>query len=205
MDCKRMREVLDLYVDRELSPEAAAEASLHLKECPACQGAERQLRQLRQHIRLAVNQWQLPDRLPKRASGRYACTSRRVTPAVAVLLVLLLTAVAALRIPRVGGLAAEAIEVVAFHLDPPRALVLEGEVVCRDCELERMYGARTMCARNGHRGAVKTADGKIWNLMDNDVSDALIHNDALRGKRIRIRGKIYRRADALEVESYEVL
>ncbi len=205
MDCKRMREVLDLYVDRELSPEASAQAGLHLEECQACRRAERQLLQLRQHIRLAVNKWQLPDSLRQRVSRRSPFTSLGVKPAVAVLLASLLVGVSALRIPSIGGLAAEAIEVVAFHLDPPRALVLEGEVVCRDCELERMYGARAMCERKGHRGAVKTADGKIWNLMDNDVSDALIHNDALRGKRIRVRGTIYRRADALEVQSYEVL
>ncbi len=46
-DCKQMREVLDLYVDGELSPEATGVARLHINDCAACRPAERKLLLLR--------------------------------------------------------------------------------------------------------------------------------------------------------------
>ena len=41
MDCKNLRELLDLYVDGELSPEAKVQAETHLAECRSCQRAEK--------------------------------------------------------------------------------------------------------------------------------------------------------------------
>ncbi len=96
-------------------------------------------------------------------------------------------------------------ETIAFHLDPPRLVELEGQLVCRDCELKMLYGAKTMCLLKGHRGALETADGKIWNLMEGELTEALIHDESLRGKTIHLRGKIYRRAGCVEVESYRIL
>ena len=78
-------------------------------------------------------------------------------------------------------------------------------MVCRDCELHDLYGATSMCHLKGHRGALKTADGKIWNLMEGERAEQLIHNALSLGKKVRIRGRLYRRAGCVEVESYEVL
>lgn len=205
MDCKQFREVLDLYVDGELSAAAAAAAAIHLDRCSSCKQAERQLLRLRANIKAAVARHQLPAGLQRDLEARFSTVKRSFALPAVLLAAFVLMAAFALPIPTVRGAAANLVEQVAFRLDTPRTLVLEGRLICRDCELQRMYGAMAACARKGHHGALETSDGKIWNLMENDRSDALIHNDALRGRKVRIRGKIYRRAGCLEVESYEVL
>ena len=54
MDCKEFREVLDLYIDRELSSEAENSARLHVNECSRCRRAEQQLRSLRRALKEMV-------------------------------------------------------------------------------------------------------------------------------------------------------
>ncbi len=63
MDCKEFRERLDLYVDGELSAEAADEARAHLKGCAACAKAEAGLRHLRSSLKRVVNRHRPPDAL----------------------------------------------------------------------------------------------------------------------------------------------
>ena len=63
MDCKEFREILDLYADHELSPDASTEARIHLKECPSCRRAERELLRLRRALKLTVAQHQPPPDL----------------------------------------------------------------------------------------------------------------------------------------------
>ena len=48
MDCKKLREVLDAYVDRELSVDATAQAEAHIAECNACRRAVENLARLRE-------------------------------------------------------------------------------------------------------------------------------------------------------------
>jgi len=69
MDCKEFREVLDLYVDQELSPEALSAAHLHVNECHSCRKVERQLLRLRTALKVAVTQHQPPTDLANAIQG----------------------------------------------------------------------------------------------------------------------------------------
>lgn len=63
MDCKAFRELLDLYADNQLSPEALAAASVHLSECPSCRRVNEELLRLRQAVKTAVVQHPVPPAL----------------------------------------------------------------------------------------------------------------------------------------------
>ena len=105
--------------------------------------------------------------------------------------------------PVARGFLATLLERFAFDIDRPRTVEVVGHIICRECELKRLYGADVMVASQGH-GALETADGKIWNFMENAVSAPLINDKSLQGKWVRIRGTIYRRAGCVEVQSYEI-
>src|SRR5712692_9378891 len=94
MDCKQMREAMDLYVDGELSAEATAAAGLHLSECAACRGVERKLLLLREGVKAAVTQHRPPEELQLWAHRRFAVpTWRRLLPvSVVVAFVVLIVA-----------------------------------------------------------------------------------------------------------------
>ena len=204
-DCKQMREVLDLYVDGELSPEATADARLHLTECTACRQAERELLLLREGVKAAVAKYEPPDQLARWVHTRFGVSRRRrLVAALVGAAVLVLALAGTMASPSARGFVASAMEQFAFHLDTPRTVELEGRIVCRECELKRVYGSDVMVASQGH-GALETPDGKIWNFMESKVSGPLLNDDSLQGKVIRLRGKIYRRAGCVEVESYEIV
>jgi len=63
MDCKEFREVLDLYVDGELSAESMLAGQSHLKLCTACSRVERQLVRLRSSVKRVVNEYDPPPEL----------------------------------------------------------------------------------------------------------------------------------------------
>ena len=63
MDCKEFRELLDLYVDGELSPEAMTAASVHLSECEPCRRVKAELLVLRRALKSVVAQHQPPPEL----------------------------------------------------------------------------------------------------------------------------------------------
>jgi anti-sigma factor RsiW len=63
VDCKEFREVLDLYIDEELSPDAMTAARLHLAGCASCRAAERELLRLRHALKLAASRHQPPPEL----------------------------------------------------------------------------------------------------------------------------------------------
>src|SRR5260370_5030977 len=121
--------------------------------------------------------------------------------AAAVFLIVALAASA----PRLRSAAANTLEAAAFHLDDSGSVVMEGPLLCRDCELKKEYGYRAMCPLKGHHGTLQTKDGKIWNILDGDTSEDLIHNSKLLGRTVRIHGRCFRRASSIEVDSYEVL
>lgn len=204
MDCKEFREAMDLYLDGELAEEAVAAADLHLGECMRCRRAHERLRELRRQLQGAVRVIPMPAALEARIRAQLF-PAWRMAWAAALALLLFTTLLWAGLNPAARGYAAGAMEAVAFRLDPPRVVELEGQLICRDCELKTLYGAGTMCLLKGHRAALKTADGKIWNLMEGEHSEALLRDASLRGKAIRIHGKLYRRAGCVEVESYRVL
>jgi hypothetical protein len=205
MDCKEFREALDLYVDGELSAESLASGSAHLHECGACQRAADELQRLRRALRTAVRRHDPPPDLLRRLEHRFGPPHRAVRAAILTVAVALFMAFGVFTWPPASGAIAGALERVAVRLDTPRTVVLEGQLVCRDCVLQALYGAKTMCHLKGHHPALRTADGRIWTLMEGSVPTALIDDAPLQGHRVRIRGRLYRRASCIEVESYELL
>jgi hypothetical protein len=205
MDCKEFREALDLYLDGELAAEAVAAANAHVSECAPCRKVHQELLRLRRGVQQVVRAHGAPSVLEERIRGRLAPGWQRVWTPAAVLAMVLLALLVAGASPGARGLAARSMEFVAFHMDPPRIVELDGQLVCRDCELEALYGVKTMCHLKGHRTALKTSDGKIWNLMEGEHTESLLHDDSLRSKIVHIRGRLYRRAGCVEVENYRVL
>ena len=65
MDCKEFRELLDLHVDGELSPEATLSARAHLEGCGACSRVERQLIRLRGAVKRVVKEVEPPPELER--------------------------------------------------------------------------------------------------------------------------------------------
>jgi hypothetical protein len=100
--------------------------------------------------------------------------------------------------------AANAMDRLALRLDETSPVVLEGKILCRDCELEHRYGVKASCKTIGHHGAIATADGRIWNIVEQGTSAKLIHDESLLGKTIVVRGRLFRNSRALVVESYEL-
>ncbi|MBI2819975.1 MAG: hypothetical protein HYX73_08350, partial [Acidobacteria bacterium] len=204
MDCLEFRRVLDLYVDGELSPEAAAAASTHGSECISCKRTEQELRRLRQVVKDAVVQHQAPadlaDRIQKAIFPR---TSRVRIAAIAAVFLLFLSIAALSGMPAVRASLANRMEQVAFHLDQPRTLVLEGEIVCRECALFLQYGSPVERDVKGHHGGLQAAEGKIWDFMEGSVAEPLIHDESLMGKRVQVLAKLFRRAGCLEVMKYQ--
>lgn len=205
MDCKEFREALDLYTDGELSAEARASAGLHLSECSACRVAADQMHRLRRAVKEAVGRHEPSAELVEHVR-------RSPAPRAGQRIAALLAAAAALALLLVAGgtptgraVLASGMEQVAFHLDDPQTIEVEGVIVCRECELFMLYGGPAERDREGHHGALKTPSGKIWNFMEGEKSSVLIHDEALIGKRVRVRARSYRRAGCLEVEAYEVL
>jgi len=206
MDCKNIREILDLYVDGELSPEATVQADTHLAECPACRNTVAGLNRLRQGVKAAVEQYQptsqLVDRVRQSTISRWTHVRSWVPITAAVML---FAALVSLFSSQVRGVVANGLEVAAFHLDDSRATVMEGKLLCRDCLLKDEYGYHAMCPTRGHHGSLQTRDGKVWNILEGEASEELIHNSKLLGRTVRIHGRCFRRASSVEVDSYEVL
>jgi len=205
MDCKNLREVLDLYVDGELSPEAAVQAETHLAECVACRNTVARLNRLRQAVKIAVGQYRPPSQLVDQVRQTTISRWSRPTTWIPIAATALLIAVLALFAPQIRAAVADELEVAAFHLDDARATVMEGKLLCRDCLLKDEYGYQAMCPTRGHHGSLQTKDGKIWNILDGEASEELIHDSKLLGRTIRIHGRCFRRASSVEVDSYEVL
>ena len=205
MDCKNIREILDLYVDGELSPEANVQAEAHLAECVACRNTVARLKRLRQAVKTAVGQYRPTAQLVDQVRQSTISWRRRPTTWVPVAATALLIAVMALFAPEIRAAIANELEVAAFRLDDSRATVMEGRLLCRDCLLKEEYGYHAMCPTRGHHGSLQTKDGKIWNILDGDASEDLIHNSALLGRSVRIHGRCFRRASSIEVDSYEIL
>ncbi len=205
MDCKKLREVLDAYVDRELAPDAAGQAEAHIAECNGCRRAVEALTSLREAVRAAAGKPEAPAHLVQSVQSwlQPAWTRRLAVQAIAA--TLLLAATLTLFVPTLRGAAATALDYVALKLDDSRPIVLEGTLLCRDCQLEKEYGYHAMCPLTGHHGAIVTSDGRIWNLLEGEKSRELIHDSSLLGRKVRVEGHMYRKAGSLAVSNYQLL
>jgi hypothetical protein len=82
---------------------------------------------------------------------------------------------------------------------------IKGKVVCFGCTLKKEKGAEAQCSLYGHINAIRTKDGKIWTILENDKSTELIHNHDYVGSDIEIRGKKIAEAQVIEVDSFKIL
>ena len=205
MDCKKLREVLDAYVDRELSVDATAQAEAHIAECNACRRAVEYLARLREAVRKAAGNPEAPVELIQRVRSSVSPRWHRAAAMQAIAATLVLAGVLALFVPRVRGAAATALDFLSLRLDDSRQVVLEGKLLCRDCQLEKQYGYHAMCPLTGHHGWLQTSDGRLWGILEGNVSQELIHNSKLLGRGVKIYGRIFRKAGSIEVSEYQLL
>ncbi len=205
MDCKKLREVLDAYVDRELSPDAAAQAEAHIAECNPCRRASEGLTRLREALRAAVGGPEAPAHLLDRLQSSLSPRWRRALAIQAIAATLVLAGVLTLFVPSIRGTAATALDYLSLKLDDSRQVALEGKLLCRDCQLEKEYGYHAMCPLTGHHGAIVTGDGRIWNILEGEKSRELIHNSSLLGRRVRVEGHMYRKAGSVAISNYQLL
>jgi anti-sigma factor (TIGR02949 family) len=205
MDCKKLREVLDAYVDGELSVDAATQAEAHIAECSACRRAVESLARLREAVRTAVGKPEAPVEVIERVRSSVSPRWHRAAAIQAIAATLVLAGALTLFVPSVRGAAATALDFLSLKLDDSRQVVLEGKLLCRDCQLEKEYGYHAMCPLTGHHGSIVTRDGRIWNILEGEKSRDLIHNSKLLGRKVRIQGRIFRKAGSIEVNGYELL
>lgn len=211
MDCKQFRENLDCYIDLELSADAMAAADAHMRECAACATAAARLRTLRTSVRGVVSSEPVPGDLERRVrqslwphpTGRWPLASRLALAAVALLAIALW--VGFLNRERAGDLVASTMDHAVVRLSDARHIVLDGVVLCRDCELHRRYGVPAPCERIGHHGAIATPDGRIWNIVEHASSADLIHDSSLIGKKVRVTGRMFRTAGTIAIDTYQIL
>lgn len=213
MNCKQFREALDCYIDGELSAVASAMADVHRRECLQCDRAATHLVEMKAAVKRTVDAIAPPPDLERRV--RDATTLRWLGPLsvirpflgrfgfAAAALILLVGVLATAAQTQAGTHAANVIDRLALRLDDSSAVVLQGIVLCRDCELEHRYGIKASCRIIGHHGAIATADGRIWNIVEQRSSAELIHNTSWLGKRVVVRGRLFRGARALVIESFQ--
>lgn len=211
MDCKQFREVLDCYVDGELSAGATAAASAHVRECRACALTHERLNTLRRHVRSAVTaHLPSPDlqhlvRRSLRPRSLSRLRGHRRFALAAVVFFVLGLGLGVANAPRIQHAAVGVLDQAIVHLADPTTVVLQATVLCRDCELKHRRGEQTHCARIGHHGAIVTSDGRIWNIVEQPASRDLIHNNSLLGKRVRVRARLLRDAGSIVIETYQIL
>jgi hypothetical protein len=214
MDCKQLREVLDCYVDGELSPEAIAAAEAHLHSCANCMRAVTQLNALRSRVRRAVCEYTPSARLHQRVQnairtqwriGMLRSMARSRWPVAAAVVLLIGAGVMTASVGSFSAALASTIDRIAIGIDEVHEVDLEGMLLCRDCELEKRHGIRALCPTIGHHGALATPDGRIWSIVDQPASSNLIHNPDLLGTRVRAHGRLFRSASSLAIRTYEAL
>ena len=83
--------------------------------------------------------------------------------------------------------------------------IIKGKVICQGCTLKKEKGAKAQCSIYGHINAIKTKDGKIWTILENDKSTELINDHDYAGKDIEIKGKRFAEAQIIEVDTFKVL
>lgn len=205
IDCKKLREVLDLYADRELSPDAIAQANAHISECYPCRRAFEGLSRLREAIRTTVGEAVPSEGLSQRMRGLVAPRWYRAAARPAMATALILVGTLTLPVPGVRGKVDAALNALYPGFGNRRQVVMEGTLQCRDQQLKKKYGYVAMCLLTGHHGWLVTGDGRTWSLLEGAASKDLIHNSALLGRKVKIKGRAFPKANSIEVKSYQLL
>src|SRR5260370_24627935 len=136
MDCKKLREVLDAYVDRELSADAATQAEAHIAECSACRRAVESLNRLREAVRTAAGKPEAPVELIERVRSSVSPRWHRAAVIQAITATLVLAGILTLFVPSVRGAAATALDFFSLKLDHTPQIILAGTLLSRCCQLK---------------------------------------------------------------------
>ena len=85
-------------------------------------------------------------------------------------------------------------------------LTITGELICTGCSLKKLDGANAQCNIYAHHAlGFKSADGTIWNIVDNAVGHDIIRaHNLLEKKKATITGYIYPIAHNIEIVSIKV-
>ncbi len=212
MDCKQFRGSLDCYADGELSAAASAAADAHRRECPSCAAIAERVLRLKGAVRQTVGGVAVPPGLVSRVASTTSGVDRphlwprrtRWALLAAAAVIAIATSIVAMR-PAVGERAADGLDRLALRVDDDSAVILEGTVLCRDCELEHRFGVKASCQLIGHHGAIATVDGRIWNIVEQRSSASLIHDESLLGKRVVVHGRVLRGARAVVIDRYQIV
>ena len=81
--------------------------------------------------------------------------------------------------------------------------VIEGRILCLDCEL-RKEGADTDCEKNGHRNGLVAADGRMWTVLDNTIGSNVVRGAQFRGKDAKVHAWVFADANSLDMWQLEV-
>jgi len=84
-------------------------------------------------------------------------------------------------------------------------VTLKAKVICLGCSLKKEQGAKAQCSIYGHKNALKTEDGRVWTILENDVSKELINSHEYAGKEIEIAGKIFSGTQIIEIETFKLV
>jgi len=84
-------------------------------------------------------------------------------------------------------------------------VTLKAKVICLGCALKKEQGAKAQCSIYGHKNALKTEDGRVWTILENDVSKELINSHEYAGKEIEIAGKIFGSTQIIEIENFKLV
>lgn len=82
-------------------------------------------------------------------------------------------------------------------------VMLKGKLVCMGCDLKKAEGARAECGNYGHHHALKTADGKYIQFLENKFS-ADIGGEKYHNMDVEISGILFAKANLIDVESFTV-
>ncbi len=80
----------------------------------------------------------------------------------------------------------------------------EGTLVCLGCSLKSDDGARAACSTFGHKHALKTAEGKYVNFLENQYSADLMAGKKYHNAEVKVQGVYFANANLLDVETFEV-
>ena len=82
-------------------------------------------------------------------------------------------------------------------------VTLTGTMVCLGCELHKAEDARAACDVYGHKHALKTDDGRYYNILENKYGEALIKGEKYHNKKVEVHGVYFASANQLDVEAFQ--
>jgi len=205
LECLELRKNLLLYVDNELSGEAAQAFRQHLECCPACRSRADSEERFRALLRERLSLHSAPPGLREKIRARLAeesAGSRRgigtallfrpaVAAGLAVLLTLMLLAPFLTQRKRPGG---------GIHAH------FSGRLVCVQCEkmgVPLALQKRCTCFR--HATGLRLGNGRIINLADTESAAALLTDPSLRGHQVAVDGILYGSIATMLVEHQDLL